>query len=101
LLSNTLPPLSLHAALPIFAHDVFLARRLVEHGLPLDAGRKAGAAATPQPGLGDFGHDLRGLHAQRIAQTGQASETGVFVQREGIDRKSTRLNSSHVKSSYA
>src|SRR5690606_28601869 len=53
--------------------------------LPLDAGRKAGAAATPQPGLGDFGHDLRGLHAQRIAQTGQASETGVFVQREGID----------------
>src|SRR5690606_41652375 len=51
-----------------------------------------------------FGHWLRSAEArQRIALAAQGSvrETVSFSDLGSIDRKSTRLNSSHVKSSYA
>ena len=40
------------------AGDVLLLRRLIEHRLPFDAGRKRGAAAAAQTGLRDRLDDL-------------------------------------------
>src|SRR5690625_5846985 len=76
--------LSLHDALPI-SGDVGL---LVEAGLDLDDGEHLLA------GLGrvDEGVDDRGVAGGAVER---------LLDREHVDRKSTRLNSSHVAISYS
>src|SRR5690606_42112202 len=76
-------PLSLHDALPIYRAEV------LEEGAPgVDAGLEAG-----EDGIDDAGgavHDVEG-RVEALALLALGVE----------DRKSTRLNSSHVKISYA
>src|SRR5690606_41897712 len=76
-------PLSLHDALPIFWR-----RREADHARRT-AGRDDAAAARPEaPAHAGGGRN------PRVRQAGHRSG-------ERLDRKSTRLNSSHVKISYA
>src|SRR5690606_41059944 len=81
---HTAPPeiytLSLHDALPILAGEN---AHLLAFDVMVDA---------RHPGI-----DLVGQHALSLLR----DEPGPFVDRLGPDRKSTRLNSSHVKISYA
>src|SRR5690606_40023015 len=72
----------------------FPTRRSSDLGSPavLPALGSAGADGRPDPG--------RGLLAQGDRGTGQTSG-GAPARSPGQDRKSTRLNSSHVKISYA
>src|SRR5437667_233982 len=51
------------------AGDVLLARRLIEHGLPLDAGREGRSATTAQPRARDRLHDGRRRHRKRLRQS--------------------------------
>src|SRR5690606_25759692 len=55
------------------ADDVLLRARGVGDGLPLDAGREAGAAAAAQAGSGDFLDDLLGADLARAAQADPAT----------------------------
>src|SRR5690606_41584348 len=84
-------PLSLHDALPIsqtdFAKD--LRQPLVRDGQGIGEGHRLGMGLRPD-GLQRGG----GL----VGQTGVLLHPAV---EQGADRKSTRLNSSHVKISYA
>ena len=57
----------------------------VEDGLPLDAGREAGAAATAQAGVGDLGDHVGRRHLQRPPQSGEAAVTDVVLRRQRID----------------
>src|SRR5690606_40450547 len=97
----SISPLSLHVALPISAVDdrpsLLLAAapiqpfgRCAETCLYL---RHAQAARGQVAGF-----FLHALDQQRIAGTGDTRDSG--EQGEDEDRKSTRLNSSHVKISY-
>src|SRR5690606_41211252 len=89
-------PLSLHDALPISLQRRADQRdqRLLPHVLGLGA-----EAAPDEPGL----HRGVVLAAQRVERRGVAALRGVHQgpARLRQDRKSTRLNSSHVESSYA
>ena len=51
----------------------------VEDGLPLDAGREAGAAAPAQPGVRDLGDHLGRRHLQCPPQSGEAAVAQVVV----------------------
>src|SRR5690606_40414099 len=57
----------------------------------------AGCAGPPRRPVAVTGHEDRFTLDDRCADSGADPE----VERAGIDRKSTRLNSSHVKISYA
>src|SRR5690606_41490000 len=89
--------LSLHDALPIFHEplDRLVRVEALGHGAELrtDAGeigdRYAGLAAPGTVGIG--GPEVLPLAVQPVGLVGT----------EVLDRKSTRLNSSHVKISYA
>src|SRR5690606_41971549 len=75
--------LSLHDALPIF--------------LPRPAGHEARLLAEDGPGIGQGRRVVGDVRALPLGEVGPgAHRTG-----RGRDRKSTRLNSSHVKISYA
>src|SRR5690606_39696854 len=93
--------LSLHDALPIFYQE--WANWLVEHDLAyrcyctperLEALRKEQIARKEDPG---YDRHCRNLSPEERARN--EAEGKPFVIR--LDRKSTRLNSSHVKISYA
>src|SRR5690606_42127912 len=92
----SLPPLSLHDALPIYRcldhiADAHLARAVLALALEAAQLEQVPDRAPDPVGLGDDppGQALGDL---RVA---------LVVERLGQDRKSTRLNSSHVKISYA
>src|SRR5690606_42138905 len=71
--------LSLHDALPIYGHDLGV------DGIPVDLDHAVG------------GLDLVGVHVLEGLLVPDDAEPSAV----GRDRKSTRLNSSHVKISYA
>src|SRR5690606_41307425 len=82
-----LATLSLPAALPISAGG----RALPVVGLAIQARRVVQAMHEPaRPG-----------RRQRPGPHGDATGHGLGRGQQGLDRKSTRLNSSHVKTSYA
>ena len=72
------------------ADDVLGRGRRLQHGLPLDAGRKGGAAATPQARLGHLLHDLRARHFQGGAQPGEATVRDVVLDAERIGHAHAR-----------
>src|SRR5690606_40780657 len=80
--------LSLHDALPICAVGVVAMPLAVAPGQGVDRAHRAGAR-------GEGGGQGIGLFLQRHGHVAAAPAAG------GEDRKSTRLNSSHVKISYA
>src|SRR5690606_41651409 len=94
-------PLSLHDALPICESLARLLRKSTGFRFPVASGSGAvprGAIVLRLNGpasLGDEGYELSiSADSVRITATRPA---GLFY---GVDRKSTRLNSSHVKISY-
>src|SRR5690606_42145616 len=91
-----LPPL--HDALPIFGGDSGRSR-VTDHG---DIGHRHGSQPSwpetrpPRTGpVGGHGHD------ERPRGVGLDPGRGLALEAPVVDRKSTRLNSSHVKISYA
>src|SRR5690606_40160788 len=92
-------PLSLHDALPISGAQALLARghrRLLRGALPRQEWQEAAPAREPQ----EDGDRLLGL-ARRRARRRRDRQALVPSRLRLADRKSTRLNSSHVKISYA
>src|SRR5690606_42001045 len=87
--------LSLHDALPI-SHLAPLSRR----GFRRDPRHRLSWQA-PDPGASDGAPVRFRICSQRLAVLGQEGLTEFIESRTGADRKSTRLNSSHVKISYA
>src|SRR5207302_4136189 len=91
---SVLSPLSLHDALPIFVQAMAL-EGLVELTPASPAGRRAAARLLSQAS-----------RSPRAAVRARARRLVTAIGRESrdarrVDRKSTRLNSSHVKISYA
>src|SRR5690606_42141339 len=86
-----LSALSLHDALPIYGGDVG-----VREGHQLEAG----AALLEVVNLGAVGRVVVDRDEHRQAQPDHGLQLG-DAHEEAADRKSTRLNSSHVKISYA
>src|SRR5205807_5094856 len=80
--------LSLHDALPI---------------LPLVPGRAAPAHETRRPALDGAAGARDGAHCQPQVEPADVREAAAAAhgQGSGLDRKSTRLNSSHLVISYA
>mmetsp|Transcript_571 Transcript_571/g.897 ORF Transcript_571/g.897 Transcript_571/m.897 type:complete len:269 (-) Transcript_571:900-1706(-) len=72
-------------ALVGIADDVLLRRLGKPHRVPLDAGREACAAPSPQTGVGDMGCDILGAHRQRVAQASQSAVRLVLRQRQRVD----------------
>src|SRR5690606_41860982 len=98
-LSNTIAsievfPLSLHDALPIFLHERDL-ERVAQHFL---AGEHAGLGSAAHR-VGGFRH--RYAHPEQAEEPNEPVQSGFHGCLPARDRKSTRLNSSHVKISYA
>src|SRR5690606_41153758 len=95
---SALSTLSLHDALPIWlvrhARRGAHRHRVGRHAALRVPGRRAGAHAAGD--AVDAGGVDSLAAARRLARAGRES-----LSAEGIDRKSTRLNSSHVKISYA
>src|SRR5690606_41708983 len=90
---STTSPLSLHDALPIF-------------GLDADAVRAEHVAAEQRPDDADEERQPGEVADERVRLVRLAVEElpalgNLVVDLEDRDRKSTRLNSSHVKISYA
>src|SRR5690606_40624435 len=99
--STCLAPLSLHDALPIFSHGAHrhdehvLVRRLAEHIHAVFCASHS-VDLTADVAFGET-HNRRGvLHLHGLTEL--LAETCRVPWR--TDRKSTRLNSSHVKISY-
>ena len=67
------------------ADDVFAVGAGLRHGLPLDAGREAGAAAAAQAGGGDIGQDGVGTELQRALEALIALMGAVILDRARID----------------
>ena len=67
------------------AGDVALPRRLVEHGLPLDAGRKRGAAAPAQAGLEHFLDGGGGPDLERAPQPAVTAGCVIGIEVERVD----------------
>src|SRR5690606_41542962 len=94
-------PLSLHDALPI--SDAALRRPPLTADRPVQAPR----GGVPAEGRADHGPLADVLQRQQtddlaVAHHRHGGATGLLHPLEGaVDRKSTRLNSSHVKISYA
>src|SRR5690606_41742622 len=86
--TNKIYSLSLHDALPI-------CRGAAVHAAVVDAGEHDEARDRVEL----EGHGQEQRHGQRRSDAGQDADDG--AQRDAQDRKSTRLNSSHVKISYA
>src|SRR5690606_41940513 len=84
-------PLSLHAALPIYADDAILVRGIISLAHSLHMTVVAEGVETAEQY--EF---LRSHQCDQVQ--GYYFSPGVTLE---ADRKSTRLNSSHVKSSYA
>src|SRR5690606_40557461 len=105
---HTLP---LHDALPIGLLDQLATGTVqgdAEHEAPAADGRDAGDVPQPVPEVAQQPlAELRGTLHQPISfhrfDDSQRGAAGQRVATEGgaVDRKSTRLNSSHVKISYA
>src|SRR5690606_41710128 len=89
-------PLSLHDALPIL-------KLREDANAMLAAAQATREDATHEDNKAENKYDTRGLEASYLAeaQARQAEEAGIGLARFEADRKSTRLNSSHVKISYA
>src|SRR5204862_7899846 len=89
--------LSLHDALPIFDPPGYQSLLQVLHAGP---GRQVGVAAR-----GEQRVDLLGQRAGQVEQGGRVRLVEIqrvqVEQARQLDRKSTRLNSSHVEISYA
>ena len=62
----------------------------IEHRLPLDAGREAGAAAAAQAGLGDLLDDVGRRHRDRVLQALQAAMRLVVVERQRVGDAAAR-----------
>src|SRR5690606_40401134 len=88
--------LSLHDALPIFGAVNAVQLRAVHQ----DRGEAEALAgdAVVVPGVRGSGHQPGGDRSLRDNRRGQLAEQPEV---RAVDRKSTRLNSSHVKISYA
>src|SRR5699024_11245450 len=89
------PPLSLHDALPICAYVWRLADAAQERAEELGMQLHHYYGASLQPEIGADLHRFLDRHPRA---------TGLLLNNEAAaaaDRKSTRLNSSHVSSSYA
>src|SRR5699024_12319746 len=84
---SDLYPLSLHDALPIYARPVLRGLRRSEPTVAL------GPVRFPRRALGG--------RAPVTAAATVRSDSGALTHRQILDRKSTRLNSSHVSISYA
>src|SRR5690606_41990849 len=84
--------LSLHDALPIYSCRLAPVPALLPYSTPL--------FATHYSLFASF-HAHRHAHAAADAQRAEAPLGAAALHLEQQDRKSTRLNSSHVKSSYA
>src|SRR5690606_41654166 len=89
----TASPLSLHDALPI------LPFRRTAHGLVAPFVVNA-VDVQIEPAGAHHGQDGR-EPARPVRRDVVDAGTGLGVELDGLDRKSTRLNSSHVKISYA
>ena len=72
------------------AADIFLIGLGIEDGLPLDAGRKAGAAAAAQARFGHLGDDVGWRHRQCTDKPVKSAMRAVVVDREGIDHPAAR-----------
>ncbi len=73
------------ALVEVAGHELQVGRRL-QDGAPLDAGREAGAAASPQAGVGDFLDHLGRGERQRPAQPGPAAVRLVVGDRGRVDQ---------------
>src|SRR5690606_41599594 len=81
----------------------------VLHAVGTAVGREAGtlaeitrtAARTAAEALDETPRQLAALAAAGVVDAGGRGLVAVLDALEAVDRKSTRLNSSHVKSSYA
>jgi hypothetical protein len=65
-------------------------RSCIQHGLPLDAGREARAAAPAQAGLRHFLDDIGLAHANGLGQAREAVMRLVIVKRQRIGDADTR-----------
>ena len=72
------------------ADDVFAVGGRIEHRLPLDAGREAGAAAAAQAGFGHLADDVGRRHGDRVLQALQPAMRLVVVERQRIDDAAAR-----------
>src|SRR5690606_39975532 len=93
--------LSLHDALPIFDGEGAEVIRSAQAGLVCEAGDSRGLAAAVREmaRMSPVDRTAMGTSGRRFAQR-EFDRTMLMDQLEQ-DRKSTRLNSSHVKISYA
>src|SRR5690349_22163121 len=89
--STVIYTLSLHDALPIY--DLGVVPGVGRRGYGLDELVQIGRAANPVD-FGAFGQFVR--HRDGVRRFPASVEVD-----DGLDRKSTRLNSSHVEISYA
>src|SRR5207253_10298777 len=93
--------LSLHDALPIFAVAGVLLRAEERHHRIAQLGEQAqavGRAATAVRHAAGDERQLAGAQLARPVLRLQRRPTGELEEQQVIDRKSTRLNSSHVAS---
>src|SRR5207249_5157886 len=97
--SHTIHPLPLHDALPISEREKAVQVREIPELLPV--GCRLGADGKPLADLCDHDADLarRNLHPGELLDPVQEAELPSQARHQ--DRKSTRLNSSHVSISYA
>src|SRR5205814_8187357 len=97
LLMFSLPPLSL--PLPLFPYTTLFRSAWAAEGLATTCSRGAAAVAVACefPSFCPSGNEPH--FSQNFAPTERAAPQ--FVQKVGADRKSTRLNSSHLGISYA
>src|SRR5690606_39438147 len=99
--SRALLPLSLPAALPI-SLNVWAGRELTDAGELFRIGGFRGARNDTLSGLGSI-VDINDDRLRGIVLSGdplRQKNAGAAIDLIGVDRKSTRLNSSHVKISY-
>src|SRR5207249_8854285 len=93
--------LSLHDALPISFFVAKDAGIYKKHGLDVDMVQLAGAVQTSALVAGEIDY-LTGITSPLVAAARGLPFKGIMVTHEKtLDRKSTRLNSSHVSISYA
>ena len=72
------------------ADDIFAVRLRIGDGLPFDAGRETGAAATAKPGFRHLGDDRGGLDLDGALEPLPAVIGGVIGKRERIDDAAAR-----------